>query len=295
MDFRQLTYFVKAVEHGDYALAAKELFVTPQAISKSVRNLEKELNISLTFKRGRRMVFTDFAYELAARAETALDAMRDFETFARNSAGDDSESIFHLGVAGFHHRGFILKEELAGFAVEHPAVRLSVMRYPSETCIMALTSGVFDAIVVPGGCDDVPFVSQELFREPLFFATYADDSDDIDGGVFDISMLKGCRVACPIDLHYSLPTLERLAKGDNVEFALVPVDSSSVSHVCFLESEGVIPVFESCDLPDYCSSVVVRRAYAGGRPVLIPFHYVRLRSSGRRLHDLLINHLIHLD
>ena len=97
MDFRQLAYFVKAVEYGNYALAAKELFVTPQAISKSVRNLEKELNISLTFKRGRRMVFTDFAYELAARAETALDAMRDFETFARNSAGDDSESIFRLG------------------------------------------------------------------------------------------------------------------------------------------------------------------------------------------------------
>lgn len=263
MDYRQLTYFAKAVEYGDYALAAKELFITPQAISKSVRNLEKELDISLTFKQGRRVAFTDFAYELASRAEIALGAMRDFEMFARNSMGDDSESIFRLGIAGFHHRGLILKEELVGFTAANPTARISIMRYPSEACIMALTSGVFDAIVVPGGCSDASFISQELFTEPLFFATSADDSIDVTGNFFDVSMLAGCKVACPIDLHYSLPTLERLTKDNGVGLTLVPVDSSSQSHIYFLESGGVIPVFESCDLPDYSSSIVVRRACVG--------------------------------
>ena len=61
MDIGQLEYLVEVAEQGSYAKAARRLYVTPQAISKSLGDLEKELNVRLLDKVGRRVCLTEFA------------------------------------------------------------------------------------------------------------------------------------------------------------------------------------------------------------------------------------------
>ncbi|MEG0374067.1 MAG: LysR family transcriptional regulator, partial [Raoultibacter sp.] len=51
LEMRQLEYFVTAASAGSYAQAAKQLFVSPQAISKSVQILEGRIGVAL-FERG---------------------------------------------------------------------------------------------------------------------------------------------------------------------------------------------------------------------------------------------------
>ena len=43
MDIRQLDYFIVVAQLGSFTKAADELFLSRQALSKAVRNLEHEL------------------------------------------------------------------------------------------------------------------------------------------------------------------------------------------------------------------------------------------------------------
>ena len=51
MVFRQIQYFIKLSESTSISQAAKELFISQQALSKSIKNLESELNTRLFRKR----------------------------------------------------------------------------------------------------------------------------------------------------------------------------------------------------------------------------------------------------
>ena len=47
MDLKQLQYFVVSVESGSFKKAAEMLYTTQPHISKSIKNLETELNVQL--------------------------------------------------------------------------------------------------------------------------------------------------------------------------------------------------------------------------------------------------------
>ena len=47
MDIKQLKYFIAIVEEGGFNAAAKKLFIAQPSLSKSIKNLEKELGCPL--------------------------------------------------------------------------------------------------------------------------------------------------------------------------------------------------------------------------------------------------------
>lgn len=47
MELRNLVYFVQVCEDKNYSIAACKLFITQQALSKSIKTLEAELGSSL--------------------------------------------------------------------------------------------------------------------------------------------------------------------------------------------------------------------------------------------------------
>lgn len=59
MELRQLEYFVAIVENGSFTGAAKQLYVSQSALSKSIKKLEEELDTPLFFQAGQRTVVTD--------------------------------------------------------------------------------------------------------------------------------------------------------------------------------------------------------------------------------------------
>lgn len=69
MELRQMEYFIAVCDYGGVTLAAEALFLTPQALSKSIRRLEEELGCPL-FVRGKSgLTLTPFG-------EKALEEMR---------------------------------------------------------------------------------------------------------------------------------------------------------------------------------------------------------------------------
>ena len=59
MDIRQLDYFIVVAQLGSFTKAADELFLSRQALSKAVRNLEHELGQPLLANRDNHLELTD--------------------------------------------------------------------------------------------------------------------------------------------------------------------------------------------------------------------------------------------
>ena len=64
MEIRNLVYFLQLFDDQNYSLAAGKLFITQQALSKSIHNMELELNVELFTKKSNGIVPTNKAIEI---------------------------------------------------------------------------------------------------------------------------------------------------------------------------------------------------------------------------------------
>jgi DNA-binding transcriptional LysR family regulator len=183
MNLRQLRYVVATADHGTMTSAAQALYVAQPALSRAVRELERELGVELFARSGRGVVLTPVGEQVVRQARIALDAV---------------EAIEGLSVARANGRGaelriattITLEPELTGrlvprFARDQPAVRVRVVRCPGrEAVAAALRSGRADLALtdlpVPGDLAAHPLEQREVvlisppalrLREPVPLAT----------------------------------------------------------------------------------------------------------------------------
>lgn len=86
MDLRRLSQFVAAADAGSLTSAARSLFITQQAMSSAMRQLEKELGVALFTRQGRRVVLTPAGHKLREGAPALLAASAALAAAARRAA-----------------------------------------------------------------------------------------------------------------------------------------------------------------------------------------------------------------
>src|SRR6266700_2101184 len=74
MNLRQLRYVVATADHGTMTSAAQALYVAQPALSRAIRELERELGIELFARSGRGVVLTVAGEEVVRQARIALEA-----------------------------------------------------------------------------------------------------------------------------------------------------------------------------------------------------------------------------
>ena len=79
MDIRQIEYFIAAAQRGNFTKAAEDLFITRQALSKAVRNLEHETGLTLMDNKDGRLELTAEGRMLFDDAEPVVAAYRNLE------------------------------------------------------------------------------------------------------------------------------------------------------------------------------------------------------------------------
>ncbi|MDL4817003.1 LysR family transcriptional regulator [Actinomadura opuntiae] len=165
MNLRQLRYVVATADHGTMTSAAQALYVAQPALSRAVRELERELGVELFARSGRGVVLTPVGEQVVRQARAALDAVDAIEGMsAARSDGRGAE----LRVATTPS----LEPELTGrliprFARDQPAVRVRVVRCGGrDEVAAALRAGRADLALtdlpVPGDLTAHPFEQREL-------------------------------------------------------------------------------------------------------------------------------------
>jgi LysR family cyn operon transcriptional activator len=159
MNLQQLRYVVATAEHRTMTDAARSLYIAQPALSRAIRDLERELGMTLFARSGRGVVVTAQGRRVVKLAKEALDAVHEIEALATHTHSGSSElriaspPSLEPGLAG---------RLLPAYVSEHPGVPVQIVRCDGR-------DGVVNAIREQRadlGLTDLP-VPADLVSHPL--------------------------------------------------------------------------------------------------------------------------------
>ena len=124
-ELRAISTFVRAAEHGSFNQAATAQGTSPQAVSKTIRQLEKHLGVRLFHRTTRKNSLTEDGQRLLDSVKDSLDGLVAALNRARSAVRED-EGLIRISAAGAVGRK-LLMPLLAGFNQRHPAVEFDLL------------------------------------------------------------------------------------------------------------------------------------------------------------------------
>ena len=142
MDIKQLKYFITIVEEGGFNAAAKKLFVAQPSLSKSIKNLEKELGCRLFRMEKKHIQLTSSGTNLYEKGKVMVESFDDFYHQIRNESPILSGCI-SIGIPPIIGT-CALPELLNAFHQAYPCVRMSICQNPADTIQQKVANDTLD-------------------------------------------------------------------------------------------------------------------------------------------------------
>lgn len=161
MELRQLEYFVAIVENGSFTGAAKALFVSQSALSKSVKKLEEELGTTLFCQVGQRTTPTDSGAVLYEKGRMLLaEAARTRDLVANEMKGKQGR----VRIATSCKRAYSTQVGMlaARFKSTHPQISLELTEASPEWVKDSLMRRAIDVGIIGEALDHVLPTFDEL-------------------------------------------------------------------------------------------------------------------------------------
>jgi LysR family nitrogen assimilation transcriptional regulator len=125
MEFRALRYFVAIAEVGSFSSASRLLHVAQPALSRQIRNLERELGVSLFRRTARGLLLSESGMQLLGDGRQILEAVEQATARIRQDAAGAREQV---SVAITPSVSMILTAPLVGNVERRvPSISLSVV------------------------------------------------------------------------------------------------------------------------------------------------------------------------
>ena len=122
MEFKQLYYFVETCKRMNFAVTAEALYVTPQALSKSIKTLENNLGQKLFYLNKNALILTEFGEFFLPKAQNLLAeyyAMRnEVASLSKNYNG-----LIRVGIVPSAKK-LITADFLQDFMEKYPDIRV---------------------------------------------------------------------------------------------------------------------------------------------------------------------------
>jgi DNA-binding transcriptional LysR family regulator len=165
MNLHHLRLFTAVVEHGGFTKAAAALNLSQPAISKSLKELETELNLPLIDRSERGVRLTDAGRALYARARELFGVERIAERELRELRGL-KRGVLRIA-ASTTIATYMLPPVLGRFHFRHPRVRIQVSSANTRTVLRMLLESRVDVALVEGPVsharvDVIPWRDDEL-------------------------------------------------------------------------------------------------------------------------------------
>lgn len=156
---RAIEYFVRVVEAGSFAAAARQMEVSPPAITKMVAALEREVGTTLLRRDSRRVLLTpdgDRYLQTCTRMLTALRTAEEGFTAARTRA----QGSLTVGISRTLAVNSLVPR-FAEFRQQHPDLEIDFrnVNYAHEPL-----AGMCDVLVLIGFQEDGDWIAQQLAR-----------------------------------------------------------------------------------------------------------------------------------
>lgn len=165
MNLRQLRYVVATADHGTMTAAAQTLFVAQPALSRAIRELERELGVELFARAGRGVALTEPGEQIVRYARDALRAVDAIEAFSAAPTGTRPGELRVASTATLEPE--LTARLLPEFARAQPAARIRVVRCDGRESVgAAVREGRADLALtdlpVPGDLAAHPLEQREI-------------------------------------------------------------------------------------------------------------------------------------
>lgn len=146
MDIRELKYFVQVAKDKNFTLAAKKLHISQPALSKSIKNLERELDVQLLDRSDKEIKLTEIGQNFLLKSEELLNM---FEAL-KNSLYDTSKLNKGNVIVGLPPviGSSIFVNVLTSFREAYPDITLTIMENGAKMVEHNLHNGTIDVGVV---------------------------------------------------------------------------------------------------------------------------------------------------
>ncbi|MHB8550620.1 MAG: LysR family transcriptional regulator [Acidiferrobacterales bacterium] len=158
---RQLKVFESVARNLSYTRAAAELFLSQPAVSMQVRQLERQLGVSLFERLGKRIHLTEAGREVYQYSRSVAQQLDEMETLLADLKGLHSGRL-RISVASTAN--YFVPNLLATFHRRCPGVTVSLDVTNRETLIGQLNDNTVDLVIMgqpPAGLD----VDAQVFME----------------------------------------------------------------------------------------------------------------------------------
>ncbi|TFW27185.1 LysR family transcriptional regulator [Duganella callida] len=124
-ELRAIATFIRAAELGSFNRAANAQGITPQAVSKNVRQLEQYLGVRLFHRTTRKSSLTEDGQLLLDSVRTSMEGFTSALNRVKNAARED-EGLIRISAGGAVGRK-VLMPLVAEFSRQHPGVTFDLV------------------------------------------------------------------------------------------------------------------------------------------------------------------------
>lgn len=175
MELQQLRYLVALAEERNFTRAAARCWISQQAFSKAIAQLERRVGVTLVERRARGCSLTPAGERVVAAARAVLLRA---DHVARAADEPPTDGLLRVGLL-LDGLGAQTAPLLAAFRAAMPAVELAVQRIQPHELSGALAGGTVDVALIHGPVADDRLRVVPLFTEPrAAVLSRADDRAD---------------------------------------------------------------------------------------------------------------------
>jgi len=161
---RQLRAFSAVAHHHSFARAARQLNLTPSAVSLQIKELEQRVGLPLFGRSGKDSCLTAAGELLLADVNRALSALDDVFNSVDRLHGSET-GVVSVGMVS--NSKYFMPRFLARFHAVHPGIRLRVCVSNREQLLRQLENGEVDFAVMGQPPEDEDLRSEVLAPQPL--------------------------------------------------------------------------------------------------------------------------------
>ncbi len=290
--FLQLERFVLSARLKSFKAAANMLYVTPQTVSKSVHDLERELGTSLFEPGARTLVVTPIGLSILSYASDIVDNLDEIRNIVREgSLPDKVHGCAKVAVCSTPLRGSAFKQrDFYQFYKSYPQFKLNVSFHPSSSCLELLQMGLVDCGIVIGKPSNPDISYAKLCSLPLQLLV-SNRHPLARCKKVSFTDLDKLLVALPYDSPCSLQSFSERACNVGSFPVFESLEMRADSHSCFLHNRlGGLLVCPDSEL-GHLHPHTATLPFSVDDQIMVP-HYFAWRKGGETPAISLVRHYL---
>ena len=248
MELRQLRQFYEVCERGSFSAAGESLYMTQQAIGKSMKQLEDELAVVLFTREKAGVLLTPQGEYLRERCRVLLDYIRETEDGVR-AIGAHCPLRTRISLPGSVLEEIrAINEQNVTALYETPFLEIRIEDDDAGGEI--LKGDHCDALILPTFLQSEGIMTYPLLHVPLC-AVFSKESREFQKKELAIRDFRNQRVILPSNWIYMRRSLERVFREQNIQVQEIISVASREEGLALAENKQGIFVLTEEDMRNY--------------------------------------------